>query len=213
MKIQSLELNKAAVNLRKIIGCSQARFAAMLGLSKSAVISIENRQRGVTKATLEKISTLTGAKLRPGGKVLNKEGRAYAKPDFEAWSQILGDPQEFSQTRFKEVCGWLAIMFKAASRTGLHGEKNRGPILWLALTDWMESARRDFNLGPGIDRILKEGAAPDTKTFPVGVLRKNPAWAKFYRFQDSKKLKDTDTVTLTVRPVQAWAPRGAAPKV
>src|SRR5437764_1384239 len=57
--------NKALKELRKIIGCTQGEFAAMIGASKDAVVSWEVGRNKLSESFARRIDLVTGAEAKP----------------------------------------------------------------------------------------------------------------------------------------------------
>ena len=166
--------------LREVIGKSQTQFAAMIGVSKHTVISVENRRLGLSKNLAKRIEIATGANLL-GNKLLSPFKVAdYTRGDFDRWRD------KYSQTnpavalkQLKEMQTWLKVIFLAAAKSGRAGNRDRLPALSISLAKWLNEARKQFKLNDEIEDVLaEETRAINTSVHTISALLKNPASAK-----------------------------------
>jgi hypothetical protein len=155
-------LNQAFCALRKTLNQSQSKFAKMLGCSRHAVISVENRRNGVSDAMQGLILESTGAVLKRNGKVVTYDAEifgqdcAFTKADFSLWAARFSP--DGAKRKYRDCCDWLQVLFEAALRPGFAGLKNRLPALVESLAQWMDRAREEFDLQGEIRDLLMERA-------------------------------------------------------
>src|SRR5688572_17626095 len=124
--MKDFSLNDAFVNLRKTLGPSQGKFAHMVGCSRDAVISVENRRNGVSEGMKMLVWAATGAYLRSNGKILYiLTNEPYELRHYELWSNDASSMKNLAE----ECCEWLTMMFEAAALPGFPGLKNRVRVL------------------------------------------------------------------------------------
>ncbi len=145
------------VELRKIIGKSQSQFAAMIGVSKHAIISVENARNDLSQNMAKHIEIATGAKLL-GGK-LESPFRAdqYTRDDFDCWRGKYGQTNKTAALKqLEEMKTWLKIIFLAAAKSGRAGNRDRLPAVCLSLVEWLNETRVKFKLEDEVEDILDE---------------------------------------------------------
>jgi DNA-binding XRE family transcriptional regulator len=167
--------------LRKIINKSQVQFAAMIGVSKHTVISVENGRNQLTRKLARRIHEATGADLMSDDPDNLGWNRKYTAAEFNLWREKWYPSNEASaRKRFDEMKKWLKIVFLAAARSGLAGNRDRLPAVSLSFIEWLEETREKFKLENQIEDVL-----PD-ETREVGLI----AYTISNLLEDPKRAKD-----------------------
>jgi DNA-binding XRE family transcriptional regulator len=144
------------VELRKVIGKSQSQFAAMIGVSKYTVISVENDRNDLSRLLAKRIQIATGANLLRGELKSPFSGKDYSREDFDEWrKERRPTDQATAQKEFDEMKFWLKIIFLAAARSGRAGNRDRLPALCISFTDWLQEACEKFKLMDEIQDVLE----------------------------------------------------------
>ena len=210
--------NEAIRALRKIIGQTQAEFAAMIGVSKDAVVSWETGRNQVSDTYLRRIALATGV----DGRMLKMgvsapfsqaaDGHLYTAEDFARHRQ-----SEWGRTDEESARRWLEhgmdtmeLLLLAASKPSGDKMRHSLPGVMDAFMQWSETVRADFQLGPEIDAQL------DTRRKRVGMTqayrdwramnRSNPEGLKANGFVDDPAKGDREELRLEVELVPEWAP-------
>src|SRR5664279_3551381 len=76
---------RLVAQLRKTIGKSQAQFAAMIGVSKHTIISVENARNKLSKKLARRIQMATGAEILNGNITFEPVFRGPGEPNPEAF--------------------------------------------------------------------------------------------------------------------------------
>ena len=98
--------------LRKIIGKSQTQFAAMIGVSKHTVISVENGRNQLSRNLTKRIEIATGAKLSEGRLTSPFQAEDYTRDDFNQWREKYHQTNEASaRKQFDDMQPWLKVIF------------------------------------------------------------------------------------------------------
>ena len=146
--------------LRKTIGKSQTQFAAMIGVSKHTIISVENGRNQLSEKLARRIGIATGADVLTDRQrqVAALGGRRFSKKTFEDWRTRFSSEDHNAQARFDEIKFWIALVLKAAAKPGVAGIRDRLPSVYLSLIDWLNDTRKTFKLEQEIDTILEDEA-------------------------------------------------------
>jgi len=165
---------RLVAELRKIIGKSQTRFATMIGASKHTIISVENGRNQLSRKLAEKIQIATGADLS-GGTLEN-----YTVNFFNDWRTKYYPSNEASaRKRFEEIQTWVKIIFLAAAKPGLAGNRDRLPAVFISLAQWLDETRQKFKLHKEIDDLLEDETRTIGRTaFSLSYLLEKPKKAK-----------------------------------
>ncbi len=148
---------QSIAQLRKIIGKSQSQFAAMIGVSKHTIISVENGRNQLSEKLKRRIYEATGADLDSNSPNDRAQIEHYDIERFRRWRQGFHETSEKSaRKQFDEMKTWLRVIFLAAGKSGRAGNRDRLPALRLSLIEWMEEARKNFKLDHQIDELLPE---------------------------------------------------------
>lgn len=203
--------------LRKIIGQTQAEFAAMLGVSKDTVASWETGRNQLSAAMARRLELVTGVDGRSlllGVSVPFSRGRdvhEYTAEDFKQHRQTAwAGSDEAAARELLEHCGdTLELLLLAAVRAG-GAERNRLPGLMDAFMQWCQSAREDFELGPEIDAELRKrgrrtGITQNYRTWRA-MARQDGASLKAAGFRDDPTKDEREELRLELKAVPGWAP-------
>jgi transcriptional regulator with XRE-family HTH domain len=135
---------RLVAELRKIIGKSQTQFAAMIGVSKDTVISVENGRNQLSRNLAKRIQIATGADLLRAtpGNPLN-----FTSHDCKRWRDKFNPSNEAAALKqFEEMKPWLKVVFLAAAKSGLAGNRDRLPAVCLSFREWLNETRQYFKL-------------------------------------------------------------------
>jgi len=167
--------------LRKIIGRTQSEFAKSIGVSKDTVVSWENGRNKLSPQFAERVSMATGANknslLRGDGRVTYSWRTAeqpYTIEHFRKWGgQVFKSDETAANKYFELGSDQLRLILMAAAKPGIGaGTKWRLPVVWNSFLQWIKGTRKDFNLAPQIDAILKQRRFKDKygdEAYPVWV--------------------------------------------
>ena len=215
--MKRLQPNEAVRALRKIIGLTQAEFAAMLGVSKDAVVSWEFGRNELSATFARRIALVTGADgrmLRLGVSVpVSKDADAhlYTKEDFERHQRTEWSGTEEAQAERLARCqDTLELLFRAAARADVDPPRQRLPGVMDSFMQWCASAREDFKLGPAIDeqlaqRRFRAGMTQEYRDWRA-MARGNPEGLKAAGFEDDPNRGDLEKLRLELELVPGWAP-------
>src|SRR3974377_274909 len=103
---------RIVAELRKTIGKSQAQFAAMIGVSKHTIISVENGRNQLSGKLTRQICIATGANLLTDrqGQVATLGGGRFSRETFEDWRTRFSSEEHNAQARFDEINFWIALV-------------------------------------------------------------------------------------------------------
>jgi len=168
------------VQLRKTIGKSQSQFAAMLGVSKDTIISVENCRNQLSRNLAKRIQIATGADLHEGKLESPFSQADYTRADFDRWREKYGQSTETAALeQFKEMQTWLKVIFLAAAKSGRAGNRDRLPTLSLSLAEWLNENREKFNLQDEIEEaLINETRTIERSGHSISALLAKPKQAK-----------------------------------
>jgi DNA-binding XRE family transcriptional regulator len=218
------EPNRTITRLRKIIEKTQEQFALMLGVSKDTIVSVENGRNRLTPRLAKRIYIATGAlpsSLEANtGEVLAQDHTTrgpvmpYTKDYFDHWRKIamgvVGDDpvsrDKAAESMFDLTKDRIEVLLVAATRWGITN-RDRFPAVLQSLDEWIEATYHDFGLAAEVDAVIRERTYEKGKgSFTVGVVRQCIAAGGPYhfKFEDSKKLLDSDQVELEYEFYYKW---------
>jgi transcriptional regulator with XRE-family HTH domain len=222
---KTLHTGRLVAELRHIIGKSQSRFATMVGVSIHTIISVENGRIHLSKKLVRRILTATGAVLpnRAKDKILTLTGTIFTKKSFEGWLFMFRNFETVAKGRFDEVKYWIELAFRAAAKPGAAGNRNRLPLVFMSLVDWLDETHKNFKLGPEIDEILENETRHVQRDCEfVGTLKVDDSQAKEFAAvigMDYKEFKkeldkhrDSDLIMLKYECFRAWNPWSRFPR-
>lgn len=160
--------NKSLKNLREILGMSQERFAAEIGVSPDSIDSIEIGRMALTPKMARRITVATGAQLgttkyvwpsmraswhpftdgtvRSGWRNKEHPSNAYTIETFKYHQTKFQTSPKAAEEQLAEIVEQgLRPLFIAASKPS-KGAKYRLPALVLELEDWIQEAEAKFKL-------------------------------------------------------------------
>lgn len=148
---------RSVATLREVIHKSQSQFAAMLGVSKHTIISVENGRNGLTPNLARRMYIATGVSLlKDLFHFVHTPGKNYLREDFESWrSSYYPGNDKTAKQQFGRMQFWIELLFKSAAKSGTAGNRDRLPALHLSLVEWLETARKEFKLESEIDETLE----------------------------------------------------------
>jgi DNA-binding XRE family transcriptional regulator len=187
MKQKPVVAQKLAL-LRELIHKSQAQFAALVGVSKETIISVENGRNQLSKKLALRIFICTGANLltdETTGKWLQPDlvpGEGYDLSSFAAFTKSTAEVGLSGGGFYREkLSRWLDVLFKATEHKALAGNPHTDSSLAASLFEWIHEQRNTLKLGPEMDRILEEETRKVHRECDyVGMLRQNPDEVKRY---------------------------------
>jgi DNA-binding XRE family transcriptional regulator len=170
----SKNAGRLVAELRKVIGKSQTQFATMIGVSKHTIISVENGRNQLSRKLAKRIEIATGADL------LRSTLDNYTLDQFNQWRTNYFPSNEASaRKQFDEMKTWLKVVFLAAAKSGVAGNRDRLPAIRLSLAEWLDEARHNFKLEKEIEDILEDETHDlGHEALEVSDLLRNPAKAK-----------------------------------
>jgi transcriptional regulator with XRE-family HTH domain len=195
---------KLVAQLRQIIGKSQPQFAAMIGYSKHAIISVENGRNHLSPKLVKQILFATGAeitsqqirfcpmlpddfsesfgKLTPEAAAYwhnrrNRFDAAYTREDFDQWrANFFPSNDETARKCCDAINIWLAYILRAAAKPGKAGNRDRLPAVFKTLLDCLDQTRKTFKLESEIDALLEsETHRRGAQGFEIASLLTSPA--------------------------------------
>lgn len=195
---------KLVAQLRHIIGKSQSQFAAIIGYSKHAVISVENGRNQLTPKLVKQILFATGAEittqrirfspLLPSGYTetfgkLTPEADKfwrnrpngfdgeYTREDFDQWrANFFPSNDETAHRCYDAISVWLDFVLRAAAKPGKAGNRDRLPAVFKTLLDCLDETRKTFKLEPEIDALMEaETHRRSAAGFEIASLLESPA--------------------------------------
>jgi DNA-binding XRE family transcriptional regulator len=151
----SKDAGRKLAEFRRQIGKSQSQFAAMLGVSKHTIISVENDRNRLSPKLARRIRIATGAPVESESDLEYLDWWAKEKR-FDTWRQHFKSDEETAQTRCDGLAYWIKLIFRAAGRPGIAGNRDRLPAVYLSLVEWLEETCTAFKLEREIDDILEQ---------------------------------------------------------
>ena len=168
--------------LRKTIGKSQSQFAAMIGVSKHTIISVENGRNKLSKNLASRIQMATGAEISDerlrfqpfmeGPSKLTPEARKflhtrwdgtrkydnlYTRQDFVQWrDNFYPSNDETARKLFDKIKMWVEFLFRAAAKPGVAQNRDRLPAIYQSLVQWLNESLENFKLAREIDDMLEQ---------------------------------------------------------
>lgn len=166
--------------LRKVIGKSQSQFAAMVGVSKHTIISVENGRNQLSRKLAERIHAATGASLMPDGPPNFGWNKEYTVDQFNRWRHDYYPSNEATARKHFDVMKmWLRVIFLAAAKPGVAGNRDRLPAVRESFAEWLEEVRDKFKLENEIEEILPEETRDiGLSAYDISQLLKKPKEAK-----------------------------------
>jgi DNA-binding XRE family transcriptional regulator len=166
--------------LRKTIGKSQSQFAAMIGVSKHTIISVENGRNQLSENLARRIHEATGAHLRSDDPENLGWNRKYTADEFNQWrGKFYPSSEAAARKQFDESKMWLKVIFLAAAKSGLAGNRDRLPAVRISFIEWLEETRKNFKLEDEIEDILPEETREVSREgIDISWCLKNPKEAK-----------------------------------
>jgi len=188
----SKPFGRELAEFRRKIHKSQSQFAAMLGVSKHTIISVENGRNRLSPKLTRRIRIATGAPIESerDGDLLE---RCAATGRFDTWRQHFKSDEETALNRFGEICYWIKLVFRAAGRPGVAGNRDRLPAVYLSLLEWLEETRTTCKLQNEIDDILEE----ETRHFETGT------WTDVY-LRENEELAERVAGQLGISLAKLW---------
>lgn len=216
MKPKPLYARRVA-ELREFTGMSQVQFAAMLGVSRETIISVENGRNRLSRGLAKRFRFGAGvddSELLDGRRMLlDMDGNPYSADSFRRWQDQYPELKDGTQkserdrlalASFDFLKSWIELIFIAATRSGVGG-RNRFPNVLKSLEAWMEEVCLECKLGNEIKTVLEEwGHSVKPLTVSVKALRADRRLAKLVRFKDSKRYKDSDTIPAPYDSFYHW---------
>jgi DNA-binding XRE family transcriptional regulator len=217
MKIKA---NQTQWELRKILGLTQAEFAAMIGASKDTVASWDAGRNPLSAAFARRIAFATGV---DEDSLLEGKGpptltfpvvgaRGYTADDFARYrGTTKGRSDEAGARHHLKNCeDTLELIFLAAAGS-VGGERRHGlPGVLHSFIEWSEGVRRDFELGQQIDAQLEGRKAKAGVTLSYTewrrLEREDPARARAAGFKDDPRKGGEEELRLEVEVRPGWAP-------
>jgi DNA-binding XRE family transcriptional regulator len=182
MQIMKIHKNagKSVAKLRKIIGTSQTRFAAMIGVSKHTVISVENGRNLLSQNLAEKIEVATGANLKREKIQSPFNDEDYTRADFARWhTQTHPSTEAVALQQFDLMKSLLKVIFLASAKSGLAGNRYRLPAVSLSFRDWLNETRHSFKLETEMENFLEDETRHLSRhAMPIDSLLEKPTEAE-----------------------------------
>jgi len=168
---------RLVAQLREIIGKTQSQFAAMIGVAKDTIISVENGRNDLSPKLAKLIKAATGAEIRddriefePLHGIPHLESppklspeqfmgtkRDYTPEDFEKWHTTYYQcDDELARKHYEKIKVWIEFIFRAAAKPGVAGNRNRFPAVYQSLVDWLNETRSTFKLEKEIEQLLDD---------------------------------------------------------
>ena len=142
---------RLVAELRHLIKKSQSQFAAMIGVSKHTIISVENGRNELSRNLAQRIQVATGASL------LQNKLENYKRSNFDDWRiKFFPSTEASALEQFDRMQKYLKIVFLAAAKPGLAGNRDQLPAVCLSLAEWLEQTRQNFKLGKQIDVLMED---------------------------------------------------------
>ncbi len=210
--------NEAIRALRKIIGYTQAEFAAMIGVSKDAVVSWETGRNQVSDTYVRRIALATGVDgrmLKAGVSVplsTAEDGHLYRAEDFEhhrqsEWGRT---DEEAARRRLADCADTLELLLLAAVKPSGDKRHQQLPGVMDSFMQWCEAVREDFQLGQQIDAQLETRRQRAGMTQVYGVWRAmnrgNPEGLKANGYVEDPTKGAGESLRLELELVPEWAP-------
>ena len=211
----------AVRELRRIIGRTQAEFAAMIGASKDTVVSWETGRNKLSPAFARRIAFATGVdedclRLNLGTLFYTEDPqtgpKVYTAEAFERYRQTVRgrSDEEGARHHLRHGVDALELLFMAAAKAGGGKVRYRLPAVLDSFIQWCDRTREDFKLGPAIaeqlgKRKFKAGITQTHREWRA-MQKRDPAALKAAGFKDARRKRDEDALRLELELVPGWAP-------
>ena len=204
--------------LRRVLGQTQAEFAATIGVSKDAVASWETGRNRLSDWMARRIALATGVderSLQGSGPLATRDRfprRPFTKEEFQAHQRSFWGASAEARVRRQvgRCADALELLFTAAARAEEGSGAARLTGVLDAFSQWCERTRKDFELGREIDAQLAERkwVQPLTKTYGQwrAMAKEQPELVRQCGFRDDPKRSDTETLRLNLELVPTWRP-------
>ncbi len=212
--------------LRRILGETQGKFAATVGVSKDAVASWETGRNPVSPSMARRIALVTGvderALMNHALPLLtmnpNPQRQPYTLEEFKRHRKMFwGQTAEESVRRQLRPCmDTLELLFRAAANYGQGAkgaegaESTRLPGVLGSFIQWCQQTREDFELEAGIEAQLAErkGVEVFDRSYAQwrAIAKEQPHAARLFGFKDDPKRRDEERLTLKMETVPVWMP-------
>jgi transcriptional regulator with XRE-family HTH domain len=206
--------------LRRILGETQGKFAATIGVSKDAVASWETGRNPVSASMARRIALVTGVDERA---LMNHElplltmnpnpqRQPYTLEEFKRHRKMFwGQTAEESVRRQLSPCmDTLELLFRAAANYGQGAESTRLPGVLGSFIQWCQQTREDFELEAGIDAQLMQRKRPLELNHSYKqwreMAKEQPHTARQFKFKDDPKRGDQEMLALSIETVPMWMP-------
>jgi DNA-binding XRE family transcriptional regulator len=165
---------------RKIIKKSQSQFAAMIGVSKHTVISVENGRNRLSPKLADRIYETTGVNLALDDIASKILAGNYTADKFNRWREMFFPSNEATaRQQFDELKVWLKVVLLAAAKPGRAGNRDRLPGVCLSFGEWLDETRKNFKLDHEIrDALIDETREVSRRALMIPALLGNIPEAK-----------------------------------
>jgi len=204
--------------LRRTLRQTQHLFAKTVGASKDSVASWEIGRNGLSNWMAGRMALATGVEARS---LFSKSGRlrTFAQPQRDFTKQeylrhqkeFWGEPTEAKVRRHLQRCSdALGLVFRAAAQGSQRGDTCRLADVMVSFMQWCDRTRKEYQLGPAIDRELKGRTMKLVLNQSYAEWREmektNPEFARKMGFKDVPNRDGKELLELSLETVPAWTP-------
>ena len=197
------QIEHPLVQIRRILGMSQERFAARFRVTASSIKKIEGRNRTITQELTGKIYAVTGAwvlETPTGPQLVSSDDEPYTAENYKAWKADFSSNIAMVRQKAAKIKKWIELLFTAVEPP----KSDRALEVYHDLMQTLHRISTELGLQKHIDDELRRRHSTEIKKYRVDELRKNPMLAEMTQFKDDPKLKPDAEVVLQI-PV-GWIP-------
>jgi transcriptional regulator with XRE-family HTH domain len=212
--------NHAIRALRDILDQTQSEFAAMIGVTRDAVVSWELGRNKLSRKFARRIALATGVDEKvllrgrapvvlyhPFKKNLPFTAQTYQEHRKSYW----GRTDEAAARHHSRNCAdALELLFLAAARSREGQAACRLPAVVDSFVAWCRETGKDFQLEPDIQALLgrRKHKVPLTHTYGEWrrTAKEDPSVARIWGFRDDPRKSDNESLSLEAELAPIWQP-------
>jgi DNA-binding XRE family transcriptional regulator len=212
--------NQAVRQVRGILDQTQAEFAAMIGVTRDAVVSWELGRNKLSRKFARRIALATGVDekvlLRGRGPVTVyhpfAKDRLFTVERYREHRQTYWGRTDETAARhhYCNCADALELLLVAAARSGKGKESCQLPAVVDSFVAWCRETTEDFGLDEQILKQLdqRKNTVPLTKSYAEWrrMAKEQPGVCRIWRFQDDPRKSDAESLRLEAEMSPVWKP-------
>ena len=212
--------NRTIREVRKILEQTQSEFAAMIGVTRDAVVNWELGRGRLSRKFGRRIALATGAEEKGllSGRgpvttyVLGKGHVPFTAETFaEHRKSYWGRTDETAaRHHYRNCADALELLFLAAARSSGGPGVGRLPAVVDSFVVWCREMEEEFQLDMPLRELLSERKHPEPLTMSYRGWREkqkeDPTVCRIWGFKDDPKRSDDESLTLVAELAPVWRP-------